>query len=331
MRAAAWARVFVVGGALAALTCAAPDALAQKPTNKSRQQALKLGGEALDLFQAGDYEAALDKFTRADELVPAPTLKLHIARCLDKLDRMQDAADKFRDVIATELKAWAPAVHRKARKQAVPELAALLEEVPTVSVTVEGPGSADASVSMDGEPLPAESLGEKRAMDPGHYRFEADSGGRTTSEEIDLGRGDNVRVTLTFKPVGDPDTDDPIYPGGEDKADGDTYRIAGFIGIGIGGAGLVMGTVAGIVVLNQEGDLEARCADRQCLPPDHEDAEAFDTARTVSTAGFIIGGIGLAAGITLLLIAPDDDEAELEEVTVYPMLSPTGLGLWGRF
>ena len=37
-----------------------------KPKPKARQAALKLGGEALDLYAAADYQAALKKFVEAD-------------------------------------------------------------------------------------------------------------------------------------------------------------------------------------------------------------------------------------------------------------------------
>ena len=41
-----------------------------------RRQALALAGEAIDLYKAGDYQPALEKFTKANELLPAPTLKI---------------------------------------------------------------------------------------------------------------------------------------------------------------------------------------------------------------------------------------------------------------
>ncbi|MEM9874426.1 MAG: hypothetical protein AAF928_06000, partial [Myxococcota bacterium] len=80
--------VFALTG-LASMIDASP---AGAQTSSDRATARKLAGQAIALMDAEDYEAALDAFREADTLVPAPTLKIRIARCLDALDRMQEAA-----------------------------------------------------------------------------------------------------------------------------------------------------------------------------------------------------------------------------------------------
>src|SRR5690606_12436568 len=92
-----WSRIRPVGllGVFATLLLASP---VGAQSTADRLAARKLGGEAMDLFAAGDYATALEKFTQADELVPAPTLKLRIARSLDRLDRMLEAAEMYRAV-----------------------------------------------------------------------------------------------------------------------------------------------------------------------------------------------------------------------------------------
>jgi tetratricopeptide (TPR) repeat protein len=296
------AACFALAVAAAASAEAAPDDAA------ARKQAIKLGGEALDLFAAGDYQAALEKFQKADELVPAPTLKLHVARCLDKLDRMMEAADEYREIIATELPAIAPKVHKEARKSSVTELATLLEQTPSVRVVVEGPGAEQADILLEGVELPAEVRGEKQSLDPGHYRFEAKIGYRRAAREIDLERGQHERVVLRL-PARKAKAPPPVA-----SDDGDWMRIAGWVAIGVGGAALSWASITGVAVLSEEGDLEARCVDRQCPPDAHDDARAFDRLRAATTAGLVIGGVGVAAGTTLLLLMPGEsagDRAEL--------------------
>jgi hypothetical protein len=289
---------------------------------KTRAEALKLAGEAMDLYEAGDFGAALDGFTKAHELVPAPTLKLRMARCLDQLDRMQEAVEQYREVIAYELTGSSPKVHREAREQAVPELSALLEEMPSITVIVRGPGAKEATVTMGGEPLSAEFLGQKRPLDPGGYAFEAISGDLVTRQDVTLQRAQALDVTLELAPDTSGD--------GRAESDGPLWQILGWTAIGVGGAGLVLGAVAGVMVLNQEQDLEERCTDRQCPPDARDDVESFDTMRTLTTAGFVIGGIGLAAGTALLLLAPSDDQ-EADQAHWVPYVTLGGGGIRGTF
>ena len=84
---------------------------------------------------------------------------------------------------------------------------------------------------------------------------------------------------------------------------GTTQRTLGFVGLGVGAVGVGVGAVAGVLVLSQRSDLDAdpgcpsRCADADAV-------DAFNTKRHVSTIGFVIGGVALAAGAVALLTAP---------------------------
>ncbi len=305
------------------LTVAASSAA--RPKSYNRFKARKIAGEAMDLYEAGDFAAALSKFIKADDLYPTTTLKLRVARCLDKLDRMREAAEKYREVIAIELKPWAPKAHKRARKKAIPELSTLLEQTPAITVIITGPGSEAATLNMEGAPLPTELLGKKQQMDPGIYLFKATAGERTVSKRVALKRGKHKRVALKLPP----ETVDEVPAPAVSPA----MKIAGWTAVGVGGAGLIIGVIAGAVVLNEESDLLERCGeDRTCPPQVHDDARSFDTARNVSTAGFVIAAAGAVAGTTLLLLAPGDGpENQPDEAHVRPFFWPGGAGISGSF
>jgi hypothetical protein len=264
-----------------------------------RSQALELAGEAMDLVDAGDFRAALGKFEQADGLVPAPTLKLEMARCLDRLDRLLDAAAKYREVIATELTSKSPAPHHEARKAAVKELQALLEQIPTLTVTVLGAGADDAGVRLGERTLEKSELGQKLSLDPGSYVVEAVAGERRDDEAVTLGRREHKQVALELEaPEVEPVEPVPV------EADGGGLRAAGWVSIALGGAALSVGSILGVVVLTEESGLLERCPERQCPPEAHDDARAFDRMRIGSTAALIVGGAGVAVGIVVLLAAP---------------------------
>jgi hypothetical protein len=296
------------------------------PSTKERSEARKLAGEAMDLFAAGDFDAAHGKFAAANDLVPAPTLQLRMARCLDKLDRLREAAEIYRAVISYELGRSAPAVHKKARKQAVPELAALLDQVPKVVVNVQGPDTTGAVVTNNGEPLAADVLGAELSLDPGVYRFEARVGERVVSETVDLERGATERVALALPML--PEPEGSLGPSGStpDSAGSSPMVIGGWTAIGIGAVGLIVGAGTGIALLTKESGLEERCVDRACPPEAHADAAEFDRLRITTTVGLVVGGVAGALGTTLLLLSPSNDG---DDVGFY--VGPFGAELKGRF
>ena len=73
--------------------------------------------------------------------------------------------------------------------------------------------------------------------------------------------------------------------------------------VGIGGAGLLAGMVNGLAALAAESSLLERCPDRTCPRDAWDDADAYDSMRAASTVGFVVGTIGLAAGIPLLVLS----------------------------
>ena len=166
-------------------------------------------------------------------------------------------------------------------------------------------------------------------MDPGNYVFEASRGERSVREVVSLERGQSLRVELLLPDEEAPPTDVPA-----EGDDGDTMRGLGYGFLGLGGAGAIMAVVAGVVVLKEEDDLLARCPNRTCPADDSDDVDAFDSARIATTVGMVLGGVGIAAGVTLLLLAPSDadaDEGEQPAARVQPFFGPTGAGLWGTF
>ncbi|MSP26723.1 MAG: hypothetical protein EXR75_16595 [Myxococcales bacterium] len=291
-----------------------------------------MGGEALDLFRAGDYAAALVKFETADALVPAPTLKLHAARCLDKLGRMSAAAAQYRSAIAVELKPWAPKVHVAARDAAVSELAKVLDLMPTLAVSVTGAEASRVTVTLQGAPLASATLGEAQRLDPGSYTLVATSGTLSARQDVELARADRRSVVLALV--------DSVKPRLDDGPS--VLAMVGFGALGVGAAGLVVGGVAGGIVVSDEARLALLCPDRRCFPKDHADAASFERTRMASSIGFFAGGALGAGGAVLLILdalgtldtpGESSDPAANADASarVMPFIAPAGVGITGWF
>jgi tetratricopeptide (TPR) repeat protein len=91
-------------------------------TDAERAMARALFAEAMELQQMGRHAEALESLKRAEAIGTAPTLRLHVGRCLAALGRMDEAIEAYRSIVDTPLDAAAPAAFRDARASAEAEL-----------------------------------------------------------------------------------------------------------------------------------------------------------------------------------------------------------------
>src|SRR4051794_19277595 len=85
------------------------------PSAADRAQARQLAQEGQQAFEAKNYSTAIDRFTKADALVHAPTLLLGLARAQVGMGRFLEAQENYNRVVregvdANAPKAWAKAL-----------------------------------------------------------------------------------------------------------------------------------------------------------------------------------------------------------------------------
>jgi hypothetical protein len=105
----------------------------------------------------------------------------------------------------------------------------------------------------------------------------------------------------------------------------------GWVSIGIGAVGLAVGGVTGAVMLSKKKDLDAspECENEACGIPEHDNVDQYNALRPVSTAGFIVGGVGLVGGLMLLVTAPSGEEMTSAQLS--PWVGVGSVGVVGRF
>ncbi len=320
--------------AMATLACA--------ETPADRNLARKLAGEALDLFKAADYSAALGKFEQAHRLVPAPTLAVRVARCLDKLGRMKDAGAHYRMVIALELKPFAQKVHVEAREDAVTELAKLNAATPRLTVVLSGPVRARGGVSVDGHPAEA-ALGEAWLLDPGVHEVSVTLDGAALSKTVVLERGKSERLEFRVPSPAEADGASATFDGTgtvpvEKNSRSKSLDTAGWVLTGLGGAGLVVGALGTGLLYSHKATLDSRCPGGACYSDDPVGvtlANAYNRERVVASVGWIGGGALSAIGVALLVGPFNEARANPSRPAVMarlvPIVSPEFLGVFGRF
>ncbi len=305
-----------------AAAAGAPDDPSEGPSEdpSSRIAARELGKEAIALYRQGRYADALDRITRAHALVKLTTTGLWRARCLQKLGRFVEAAEQLREVTETDLGPDPLPVHVKAKQTAKAQHDALWARIPRITVRIEGEVPEDTTVFVDGAALEAERVGAPLPVDPGAHHVAVKGGGLSAEARVTLVEGQRLVLPLrlvegeTARGPGGAGVDGGITPAG----------IVGWVTLGVGSAGLVVGSVFGGLALGARDDLDAHCPDGACLPAFHGDIDTFEMQRMVSTVSFIAGGVLAAAGLTLVIT---DVATRGGEQAIW--ISPSGVA--GRF
>ena len=87
---------------------------------------------------------------------------------------------------------------------------------------------------------------------------------------------------------------------------------------GVAALGAAVGTVAGILALSKAGELKDRCGDTRCRPEDEPLADEARARATVSTVGFVVGGVAATVGTILLFTRkPKATRASASSLTVH--------------
>lgn len=320
---------------------APPAAAAPAATDETlRSAARALGEEGLKLYDEGNFAAAADKLARADEIVRLPTTGLYVARALAKAGKLVEASEKYLAVAKLPLAADATEQHRAAQRDAEKERAELVPRIPSLEIVVGGE-FAGATVVLDGRTLPSVLVGVKIPANPGAHTIEAQKGDARASQTITLTEGGTARATLDRAPATAATTaaSAPTEPEGDGDESLRPLALGGWIGLGVGGAALVAGSVLGGLTLAKESDLLDRgCTNGVCPPALAGELDGYAGLRGASM-GLLYGGGALAAlGVGALLLDPilaeepkADPPKTAKMASIRLLLGPTGLGIAGRF
>lgn len=251
----------------------------------------------------------------------------------------------------------APPAFTKALADARKEVAALEPRIPSVTIVVKGAPSA--RVTLDGTAVPGAVLGVPRPVDPGKHVVRAEANGFVAAQSaFTMAERKNESVTLTLErdraagveapksppavavktPAGAPSSSGPTAPPATPEAPqpppkvssgGSLRRTLGFVGLGVGGAGLILGAVTGGLAIPKHNALDAACPTGLCTSKEASDVGSYHVLTSLSTAGFIAGGVLAATGLVLVLTAPR--RAAPASAGMTPVLGAGFAGVQGWF
>ncbi len=339
-------------GTLIFASALAVSAEAAEPSEADRATARGLTIEGYEALDRKDYAIAIDRFQRADALYHVPTVALGLAHAEIGLGKLVSALATYSGIVREGVPAKASPAFAKAVEDARRELDALASRVPNVILTVgQAPGPPGVKVTLDGVEVPSAALGVKRPVDPGTHHVRATAPGFAATElTVNVLEGKTEAVSLDLKaeaPVALPLPPPAIVvpppspfvvipppaPRPPPPPVSTAQRTAGFVLVGVGAAGLVVGGISGGLAVAKHSSLTTACPGGNCFVSQQaslqSDVNTYHALATASTAGIVAGAAVLATGLIVVLTAPRSQPGR--EAAVAPVIGLGYLGAKGSF
>ncbi|MCK6590891.1 MAG: hypothetical protein HUU21_07825 [Polyangiaceae bacterium] len=125
----------------------------------------------------------------------------------------------------------------------------------------------------------------------------------------------------------------PVNRGAPDESAAGGWRISSYIAFGVGGAGVALGTIMGGLALSRRDAVMRGCpaapsngSIRCATQADADFANRTAVFGAVSTASFSVAAVGLAAGLGLLIFAPDERARAAHQSSIRVAVESAGAG-----
>ncbi len=327
----------VAASTYASVALVAASAYAVSPADEKAADALFQSARAA--MDRGDLASACERFAESQRLDPAPGTLLNLGECEARTGKLAAALTHYR-----EGRSGLPASDFRISftDRRIEELASRVPRfmVRPSSTAQSAPGLV---VSCDGAAITPQALGVEETVNPGpHVCVVTAKGHAARRVEFTVVEGERRTLDLELGPADAPESPTqaresapqppppprpvpvPTAPEQVARSSGSAQRIAGFVVVGAGVAGLAVGGVFGLLAKHSYDSATATCGTvpTNCTSQGVDDGATAYAQATVSTAAFIAGGTLLAGGLVIALTAPKSGHLE-----AVPAIGANGAGL----
>lgn len=293
--------IALLGGVLLIALWSSISSAAPSPQERERARALMDQGDAR--IEAKAYEAALESYRAADQIMGVPTTALEVARTLEKLGRFVEAQDALLKVIDFPRRVDEPKPFAEARLQAKSTLSQLLPRIPRVVVKIDGlPSDVTPSVTWDRHPLAPTQLGAPLLTDAGPHELRGSADGfQTVVRSVTLNEGQKLEVVLTFARADQATAPPPTEAKGVAKAPDQpkprASRALMWGSFGVSAVAVGVGAFAGVKSLSLTSDAKQHCTDNRCSQEADQQISDAKTWANVSNVGIAVGVVAASVGV----------------------------------
>jgi hypothetical protein len=291
----------------------------------SKKVAAQTANRALEAFEAGRYEDAINGFQQADSAFHAPKFLLYIARAQQKLGRLIAAKATYEKIVAEKLARYAPQEFFDAQATARKELDDVTARIPSLRIESRG---ATFTVTLDGRPA---TLGKAFPIDPGEHTIVGTAAGLTeVRRKVVLQERETRTETLEALASTTTPTPSASEAATASSAVPDTERpprrgipTITIVAYGVGAAGLVTGVLFGGLTLAKKGEFDAS--------PTAETADLGQAFSHVADVGFGLALAGAAVGTVVWVLSSRSGPARPPATSLFIAPRAGGLTIGGAF
>jgi hypothetical protein len=338
------------------LGVAASSAPAFAATDMERAGARSAASSGADAFDAGKYQDALAMFQRAESLVHSPVHLNYIAQCQVKLGQLVEASETYLKLKREPVPNGAPPAVKKAIEGAPAALAAIEPRVPHLAIKLDGVQAGEtAEVTLDGAAIAPGLLGIPTPANPGEHVIHATAPGKDSGEvRVTLAEAQNQEIVVRLAPTGaapataapaavpaaTPEPAASATSSADHGSSGSGLRIPAYVSLGVGVVGLGVGTFFALDSKSAANDADDLCGGSRsnCVVQpgaSREDIESKNDkagqSKTLAIVGFAVGGVGVAAGVTMLVLSMSSHSQAASERRIIPYAGLNQVGVIGRF
>src|SRR5450432_228789 len=342
-----------------ALAARAPSAFAQSDDDRAGARAAATEGVAA--FNQQHWAESADLFARAESLVHSPVHLLYLARSQAKLGKFVKARENYNRIVREPVAANSPDAFHKAQESAQQEVGQIEPHIGSIAIKLVGATAQQVTVTMDGEKVSPALIGVPHPVDPGKHDFKASGPGfEGDPATATVADGGTASVTIQIHTVAVPAAADAAVPAaaaapaaaagvvagpssveapnGAPTTDTGTdsskkLRVPAYVALGVGVVGVGVGTVFMLQGKSKRNKADALCPNGNCPVSARDQISGFDndanSAEKLGTVGFIVGGVGLGAGVTLLVLSMHKDSGHAER-SITPWVGLNSAGISGR-
>lgn len=322
-------RTFAAVAAFVAATALASNAGAQ---NAAAADALFQKGK--EAFDAKRYAEACPAFAESYRLDPVSGSLVALASCYEAEGKLASAWSRYGELAALadrEGKKERADAARARVKELEPKLARL-----TITVAADASAIPGLVVKRDGTDVGQASFGTALPVDRGEHTVEASAPGKSPfSQKVTVQDGATLSVTVPALvaegAAGGPPPPDPA----PSESGSSILKPLGWAAVGAGIVGVGIGAYFGASAISKNSDSDANGCNAATNVCNIVGAGLRNDARsqgTTSTVLFIVGGVFVAGGITMLVVGSSKSH-DKPSASLVPAFAHdrAGLSLQGRF
>jgi hypothetical protein len=312
------------------------DPAAATAVQREQAQAHFLKGK--DLYDKKDFAGALTEFRASLEIVASPNARLYVARSQRELGNLVEAYVEFgRTAADAKEHAREDGRYGKAAEAALAERDAIAPKIGFVMLAVKNANDT-TTINVAGSELLRAGWNDPVPVKPGSVDVEAITPGvLPVRKTLDVGAGQKVPLELDAGAPAPVAGSGATTLGGTEGGAHVSQRHAhpwmlpaAIAGAGVGVAGLLTFTIAGIASNSTYDDLRAKCGTGPCPSTLAGEVSRGKTQQVVANVGLVFGILGVAAGATFFvwwLLPPSHSGSASASLVV----GPSSLGVRGTF